>query len=152
MTLREVFDTKIDKTDYCWWWMGSKQSQGYGDFRYEGKRYVAHRLSYELTYGPFPKELSVLHRCDNPSCVRPEHLFLGTQLDNMRDRMHKGRWKGGSPPGEGNGSAKLTDEQVRQIRIRRAAGEGARALGREFGVAHVQIVKIVQRKTWKHIE
>ena len=85
------FWAKVDKSGDCWMWTASKHQKGYGQVRIEGKLYRAHRLSYEWTYGSFDKKLCVCHKCDNPSCVKPEHLFLGTVTDNMRDMCVKGR-------------------------------------------------------------
>ncbi len=77
--------------DACWEWLGATSSGGYGHLSFAGRRYGAHRLAYELFHGKFPTELKVLHSCDNPLCCNPKHLFLGTQLDNMRDMKAKGR-------------------------------------------------------------
>lgn len=79
----------------CYVWTKTKDRDGYGRFTWLNKFYITHRLAYEAAYGPIPDDMSVLHRCDNPGCCTPEHLFLGTHLDNMRDKMAKGRWKGG---------------------------------------------------------
>ena len=85
-----VFWSRVHKTRRCWWWLGGKPG-GYGAFSFEGQHHAAHRFSYELNVGPIPAGLMVLHRCDNPSCVRPAHLFVGTNADNIRDASAKGR-------------------------------------------------------------
>lgn len=90
----EKFWAKVDKTnlDGCWEWMGCVRSQNrYGGFSWNGKAEYAHRVSYMITYGPIPNSFIVCHKCDNPRCVRPDHLFLGTDADNMHDRDAKGR-------------------------------------------------------------
>lgn len=110
----------------------------------------AHRVAWDLTYGPIPDGMLVLHRCDNPSCVRPDHLFLGTQTDNMLDRKAKGR--GNHRRGSRHGRAKLTEAQVLEIRSRYAAGDVTQTqLGDEYGVCHVVIGNIVRRRLWRHI-
>jgi hypothetical protein len=83
--------SRVDKTGDCWVWLGSGTTDRYGQIRVGSKMVYVHRLAYELTYGVIPAGMSVLHRCDNPSCCRPEHLFLGTQQDNIRDMENKGR-------------------------------------------------------------
>lgn len=96
------FWSKVDKkANYiCWKWQGKARcgkSYLYGQFWLKGKNVTPHRVSYELEYGDFDKTLHVLHHCDNPICVNPKHLFLGTNEDNIRDKMLKGRWRGGTP-------------------------------------------------------
>jgi len=82
----------VNKTDECWLWQGAKVGQGgYGNFGVDKKHHLAHRVSYELANGPIPDGMWVLHRCDNPPCVNPDHLFLGTRSDNMKDAHQKGR-------------------------------------------------------------
>lgn len=90
-TWPERFWEKVIKTDCCWMWLASKDPSGYGTILYLGKVHKAHRLSYQLKFGDFDSNLRVLHSCDNPSCVNPSHLFLGTQSDNMQDMVKKGR-------------------------------------------------------------
>jgi hypothetical protein len=125
----------------CLLWTGHTTGNGYGGIKHRGRTLRAHRVSYELHTGPIPAGMEVLHRCDVPACVNPEHLFLGTHADNMKDKSAKGRVARNF--GEANGRAKLTDEQVRIINERfvpRDRRNGARALAREFGVSHFSIL------------
>jgi hypothetical protein len=114
--ISERFWPKVDKDadGGCWVWTASRNEQGYGCCGFNGRTYTAHRLSYELARGPIPPGMHVLHRCDNPPCVNPEHLFVGDQSDNMRDMYGKGR--GANRQGELSGAAKLTESQVREIK------------------------------------
>ncbi len=107
---------------------------------------MAHRLSWELHFGPIAEDMFVCHHCDNPACVRPDHLFLGTPRENSLDAAGKGRMA----CGERVGSATLTEQQVIEIR-RRAKIERQSVLAREFGVTQTAIMFIVNRRTWKHV-
>lgn len=110
----------------------------------------AHRVSWMLANGPIPAGMVVCHRCDNPPCVNPDHLFLGTQIDNMRDRSKKGR--GNHRKGSRHGRAKLTEQDVRVIRSRYATGDWKQSdLAAEYGVSQPLIGHIVRRVTWRHI-
>src|SRR3990170_7379385 len=100
----------------CWIWMASLNIYGYGRFRYKGRPSSAHRASWEMKYGYIPDGMNVCHKCDIPSCVNPNHLFIGTRKDNMRDKVIKGRAKTGKQNGENNGFSKLTLKQVTEIR------------------------------------
>ena len=135
----------------CWLWTGSRQPRGYGHFY--PKLHVglyAHRVSWELAFGPIPAGLHVLHHCDNPPCVRPEHLFVGTRSDNMKDMLAKGRGGHRGAPGERHPCHKLTDAQVVAIRERwDAGGVLQRTLAAEFGVTRGLIGMIVRRVAWK---
>lgn len=145
-TLAERYERFVDRRQgECWAWTGTTNERGYAQV---GRNH-AHRLSYQLHVGPIPIGLLVLHRCDNPPCTNPEHLFLGTQADNIADAKSKGRLSG--PRGEANSKSKLTGEQVRQIRAMCASGAMYRAVADTFGVTHRTIGEIVRRKTWRHV-
>jgi hypothetical protein len=134
----------------CWLWTAGKFRRGYGRVDFCGKSTGSHRYSWRIHFGNIPNGLCVLHRCDNPPCVNPDHLFLGTRTDNMTDRDHKGR----QSKGEHRPLAKLTDELVREIRRRyrkRCRRNGIHAISRELGVAPLTIWKVVNNITWKHI-
>lgn len=150
------FWSHVEKTGGCWLWRGTKRNpeprRAYGVFRKDGQRVSAHRLAWELQYGPIPAGRGyhgtcVLHSCDNPSCVRPQHLFLGTNGDNVADSVRKGR----RARGERSATAKLTEKQVKAIRQRAAAGETCSILAKAFGVSSPTISGIVRRKYWPHV-
>lgn len=133
----------------CWLWDGQLNDGGYGVFKLRGKRQFAHRFAYGAYCGPIPKGLDVCHRCDNPRCVNPSHLFTGTAGENIADMIAKGRhkvWRG-----QENGSAKLTLDDVEKIRSLYASG-GIRQidLARQFGVSQTAVSAIVLRKSWSH--
>ena len=132
----------------CWVWMGDSIKSGYGVMA--GKRY-AHRYSFERFRGPIPEGLHVLHRCDVPCCVNPNHFFLGTQRDNNNDKMAKGRASGGSMKGEAHPQAKLTPGQVLQIRKLIDDGGNQTRVGKMFGISQGQVWHIANRKSWKHL-
>lgn len=130
----------------CWIWTSAKLKSGYG--RHKGV--LAHRYCWEMYNGQIPEGMSVLHKCDNPSCVNHNHLFVGTQQDNLEDM----RLKGHQVRGEKQGSSKLTSDQIIEIRSRYrrySHKHGSGALAREYGVGLVQIWRIVNDKQWRHI-
>lgn len=142
-----------DTPSGCWEWLGGKRVNGYGVAQCGAKVYFTHRLSYWAFTGDPLGSLHVCHKCDNPSCVNPCHLFLGTASDNMKDCVTKGR-SGGllNPVGEKNCKAKLDEATVRVIReIKMNTGISNRALAEEFGVSNVQIGNIVRGVCWAHI-
>jgi len=151
--LKERFWQKVDKefAPPCWIWTAAKDRHGYGCISRGGRGtgISAHRASYELHYGIIPEGLCVLHHCDNPSCVRPDHLFLGTQLDNVSDMMQKNRHHSSFfPKHEQHWNAKLSWEKVDSIRARISLGESKILLAREYGVSKTAIKLIAARKTW----
>lgn len=149
----ERFWAKVDTSggdDACWNWIGAKAG-GYGRFGKAKTAQYAHRFSYQIHHGDIPDQMLVCHRCDNPSCVNPKHLFLGTPLDNMQDKVQKGRAKGGK--GTRNARNKLTETQVLTIRAQWAAGlRNKRQLAREYGVCAQQITNIVTGKHWSFLD
>lgn len=148
--VKDRFWSKVEFSDGCWVWKGSARETGYGQFNNEGKIVKAHRLAYEWIVGPIADGLYVCHHCDNRLCVRPDHLFLGTAKENMQDCVRKGRLVHVSAKGEDGGSAKLTWEQVREIRNTYASGGISQpALAREYGVVQGTISNILLHKTWK---
>lgn len=142
---------KITKSNFCWVWRGLVTKDGYGRISIYGKTVLTHRLSWVLHFGEIPKELGVLHKCDNPSCVNPDHLFLGTFQENMRDKINKKRHTFGSIVEQSD----LTERDILEIRRRyesRSSGSnGSKSLSKEFNISQVSINDIVTRKTWKHI-
>lgn len=145
----KLFWSRVAKGDGCWLWLGSKNQYGYG--RYSAA--YAHRIAWALTHGFMPGALSVLHRCDNPPCVNPEHLFLGMQADNMRDCVEKGRLNvSGNPPrGEAQHMAKLSDVCIGPMVSCYRAGVEMPTLSRWFGVSHGAVYAACARRTWKHV-
>ena len=144
------FWAKVQKTDSCWEWTASMFPNGYGQFKHRDEMY-AHRFSYEAHHGEIPDGAYVLHHCDNRACVRPDHLYSGTHADNMRDMVARGRARSPALKGSANGSARLSEEDVRQIRDRKAKGERARILADEFETTEGNIHQIVSRRNWRHI-
>lgn len=138
----------------CWVWMAAVDGKGYGKLglgrRADGYG-KASRVSWLLHFGDFPAVLDVCHTCDNPLCVRPDHLFLGTGTDNIRDAQQKGRLVGAGK-GERHHRAVLTDEDVRSIRRRFAAGTPIGLMAAEYRVNYVTIWYVVRRKTWNHVD
>lgn len=173
---RERFWSKVNQAEEgCWLWQGTMLSQGYGCFKIAGKMYKAHRIAYVYLKGAIPTGLVLCHTCDNPRCVRPDHLFLGTTMDNVQDAKKKGRLATGDRSGarlhpermargdahwchlnperqrgENNHHAKLSREQIADIRIRYAAGTVSQfVLADEFHVAQTTISAIVRKESWK---
>lgn len=146
----ERFWAKVEKTDGCWLWTAkSKDKDGYGLFHAPRRMVRAHRLSWELAAGESPGKALVCHRCDNPACVRPDHLFLGTARDNFRDCLAKGRY---SPKGTGNAAAKLSEEDVSKVRNLYATGQWSQqAIADIFGVTQTTVSTIVLGKRWRHV-
>lgn len=152
-TQEERFWANVDKGGDCWLWTAGKSKAGYGQIRHRNKVAYAHRLSYEMAFGPIPPRLHVCHRCDTPACVRPDHLFAGTALQNITDCIAKGRARNVGPKGERAPAAKLTVELVKEARRLYAnGGIGLTSLAPMFGVSVSAIHAVVTRKSWSHVE
>lgn len=174
------FWAKVDRRgpDECWLWTAARFSNGYGAFRHGPLQRRSHRVSYEIAHGPVADDALVCHSCDTPACVNPAHLWLGSHADNHADRNAKGRqargdrngsrtrperlkrgaeWAKRNKPesiarGERIARAKLTENEVRQIRALYATGQySSPQLGRQFGISHHGILAIVHHVTWKHV-
>lgn len=143
--------------DACWVWKAARsEAGGYGVLRWNARKEYAHRLAYEMRNGPVPPGLFVLHKCDNPPCCNPNHLFAGTAKVNTDDARTKGRLRGNPAKGREHAQAILNDDQVRAIRERYTVAKKKRGLqsqlGREFGVTQSAIWRIVNNKNWVHLE
>jgi len=137
------FWSKAKHSKGCWVWTACA-NRGYGAFNIKGKMRGAHRVSYEIEYGPIPSGMLVCHTCDNKLCVRPSHLFLGTQTDNKYDSMSKDRHS----RGERVNTSKLTKDEVKSIRIDKRIH---RIIAAEYNVDTSTIRDIKYKRTWKHV-
>lgn len=160
----ERFMSHVKKGSGCWMWMGGC-ARRYGKIWWGGRLESAHRVSFTIHIGPIPDGLNVLHKCDVRGCVNPEHLFLGTQSDNLRDMVQKGRnffLAGDDHPfrrdvtlvarGERASKSKLTEKQVLDIRKLSSSGAATRSqLSQMFGVTPRSICDVLNRKSWTHV-
>lgn len=148
-TLEQRFDLHCEPEPNtgCTIWNGAHDPKGYGNFGHQGKTYPAHRMAWALAHGEIPDGVVVCHRCDNPACVNPAHLFLGTQADNMADMKAKGR----SALGQKNGQARLTKCDVMEIRRRVAAGQTHAEVAADYGVSTATIQLAATGRTWAHL-
>lgn len=152
------FWEKVNKTKSCWIWTGAKTGGSYGVIWFNGRNYPAHKLSWRMAYGPIPKGKLVCHNCpggDNPSCVRPSHLFLGTHRENLQDASKKGMLAT-AKDGTNNPMARLTEDDVLEIRRRYKKGSrrgpnSSYILAKEFGVSIAWVRAIAKKERWSHI-
>lgn len=135
----------------CREYQGPRLPAGYGHPTIDGEQVLLHRWISEQIDGPLPPGVQVLHHCDNPPCFVYEHLFRGTHGDNMRDKVAKGRTGDVSRPGSRNGRAKLTEDQVREIRKLAAEGVPLATLALSFGITHPHACDVIARRRWRHI-
>jgi HNH endonuclease len=133
----------------CWLWGGRTNRKGYGVFMHNRKIMSAARVSYEQNVGAIPEGMHVLHTCDTPACCRPDHLLLGTNIDNIADKMAKGRHR--SPKGEDHGSVKMTEEKVKAIREANRRGVTVASLSRMYQLSDSSVRDIVKERTWRHL-
>lgn len=140
----DCFWDKVEKSEYCWWWIGANKQYGYGRFCIDGENFPAHRVAWTFANGEIPEGFCVAHRCDNKLCVNPEHLFLATNKENSEDMV----WKERQAYGERNGQAVLTENEVKEILD---SNESQRVLGEKYGVHYSTIYLIKARKKWKYI-
>lgn len=149
--LIQLFWSKVRKEDPedCWEWTGAKSPRGYGVFGWAyklGYEQRAHRFSWILHHEMIPPGLFICHKCDNPGCVNPNHLFIGTTQQNTQDREYKLR--GNAPKGSGNGLSKLTEELVEKIR---KDPRSSRNIAKDLKVSHMTVLRAKNGKTWRHV-
>lgn len=150
-TIENRFHTKVTEKDKngCMLWTAFINPKGYGLFKFNGRTMPAHRCSYELHFGKIPKGMCVLHKCDVRNCVNPDHLFLGTQIENIKDMCKKGR--NSKSVGMDNPKSKLTDRKVKNIKMKLSQGITITKLAKQYKVAECTIGFIKSNQTWKHI-
>lgn len=140
----ESFWARVERSDGCWLWQGAVGRRGYGQLQFQGRQVTAHRLAYELEFGPITAGLYVCHSCDVPLCVRPDHLWLGTYADNMRDAFAKGRVR----RGDQHGNALLRPAAVLLIRTLYERGVQGVVIARRFGIHPNTVYNIAKRRIW----
>ena len=148
LSLEEAFRWHMPGTpcgDECWEWPSCRDDAGYGTMEYNYRLLKAHAVSYQIHIGPISSGLQVRHSCDNPPCVSPHHLSLGTSLDNAADRVKRGR----QAKGESQHLAKLTEKQVLEIRL--LSGLSQKQIAKRYGLSQSTVSAILRRETWKHV-
>ncbi len=149
-TTRERLLANFVEENGCWVWT-KKLSSGYGRLRIDGQLMLAHRASYQTFVGEITPGLFVCHACDNRACVNPSHLWLGTNRDNIKDAVTKGRWVATRLHGEANAHATLTAQQVAEIREKVSAGVTQCAVGAQYGIHQAHVSRLCLRKSWAHV-
>lgn len=148
----------------CWIWTAYTLYNGYGRFRLNGKTQYSHRVSWEISKGPIPPKICVLHKCDTPACINPDHLFLGTHADNVADKIRKGRGNDGDkngartkpasiPRGESRPFSKLSEENIKDIKKLYVRNQfGFKKISKIFDVSPSTIKSIIKQKKWTHVQ
>ncbi len=152
-TFQMIMERAVRQPSGCLEWPGKVTTSGYGGVQQDGRQHYVHRFVWEELHGPIDEGMFICHHCDNPICCDPDHLFLGTPGDNHRDAQQKGRLV--YPPrlvGEEHHQAKLTDDQVYEIRRRSAFGETAKSIHSSYPVSYSMIKNIVAWKNWTHLQ
>jgi len=154
--LIERFWSRVDKESSpsgCWNWIGCKSPRGYGRFGIGKKMERANRISLALVVGSLKDDWHACHKCDNPSCVNPDHLWLGSPAENMQDMIKKGRRSNISPKGECHGFSRLTENDAREIRERYIPWKFSRGtLAKIYGVSRGTIQAVLEGRTWRHVQ
>jgi len=162
-SVQERFESKFESVNTvddikgdCWEWTCMTHSYGYGRFSIDSKWYLGHRISYRLYKGEIPDDKYVLHKCHNACCVNPEHLYLGSQKDNVQDAVSQGNFedrKNGDVSGEINGRSKLTKDDVREIRKKyEETNISYSDLAEQYGISFGTVGKIIRRERWQHVD
>ena len=147
-TLEERLWKRVDKTETCWNWTGARgNSEGYGRINDGGISKWTHRVAWEIEFGKIPDGHFVCHHCDNPSCVRPDHLFLGRAKQNSEDMVAKGRQARGLKAK----GVRLTPEVVVALRLANAAGQSSQSIAQELSVGYCTVRDVLTGKTWRHV-
>lgn len=146
--LRDRLYAQVFKTESCWIWLGALDRNKYGRLRARGRDHYAHRLAWEFEHGPITTDFYLCHKCDNPLCIRPSHLFLGTQKQNIQDAKTKDRLA----KGERHGRVKLTEHQVLEARQKyKSGGITHQALAHEYGVSRQTMTSAITGKNWSYL-
>lgn len=143
------FWDRVHKTDYCWLWTGPVDEKGYGLHTRGDVTFRSHRFAYSECKGPIPTGMLAFHKCDNPPCCNPDHLFLGTYADNAHDRDKKGRQR--APRGEDHVNAKLKNADVLEISSLLSDGVSSREIENRFGISQSCVSLIKLKRTWRHL-
>lgn len=149
LTLEERFWRYVKIQDGCWRWLSYTDPNGYGRLHVDGKPMLASRISYKLHFGEIPSGMAVCHKCDNPSCTNPDHLFLGTQAENVADMQRKGRSRKRGKSGTEHHASKVTEKDIPEIR---ASEKPVALIAQEYGVSRATIHAIRVGKTWRHVK
>lgn len=171
ITGARIWSRVLETDKGCWEWQGARDSKGYGRVSYLGRPQTVSRVAWELVNGPIPDGMEVCHTCDNPPCINPAHLWIGTRSDNQRDSVNKKRNRAATHPeryqrgkdsfsakyperlarGEKHGNARLKTQDVHEIRQRYANGESVSSLARAYNINWSTVDRVVKRKWWKHV-